>query len=563
MKRLVALALVLSAGLMIPRALADAEEKNPVTTQAVDANELAVTDPVPLIELRTASGALFWTLSNREAENAVANHGMAWQHTRLGYLRRQSFPGSQPIFRLRYPAGTAYLLTASVEERDALVASGDWVYEGVTGYAWAEQVEGTEVLWRMSRNATWRVVPDDRRAEYEAAGWQLDGPLGYVYPTYHRAGAIYFGTWNADGNQALLDNAEWVYGRRDWWAGVRDFAGTDVPRNAWHWEDEDFSHLEPSIGYYDDSDPRTLEKHIAQAASAGLDHFAFYWYWNPADGGSENYEEGLRAFLQARNRADLDFTIMPCLHPWSNADVSLRLPEDQIEKAASVIVDEYLSQPNYLRANDGRKVLTICDPRGIGSGDANSVDTAAVRAFTDAIRAKAWEAFGEDVLITLNTDVGMDVAAGGFDGRQCQGRWDTTRSYRHYVDNERQYFANHSGILIRCVTSGFDERPRIGILIPDPEEPTEENLKAAFRWYDDQSPEEFGRLLDLVAADIAESTRPQIVDNMVLIYAWNEWHEGGVIEPNARDGCMYLDMIRERLSLHTGTGCVENPELPA
>ena len=69
-----------------------------------------------------------------------------------------------------------------------------------------------------------------------------------------------------------------------------------------------------------------------------------------------------------------------------------------------------------------------------------------------------------------------------------------------------------------------------------------------------------GRLLDLVAADIAESDRPQIVDNMVLVYAWNEWHEGGIIEPNARDGCLYLDIIRDRLSLHGGTGCVANPE---
>jgi len=548
---------VLSAGLLTPPALADADDKKPVTTQAVNADELAVTDPVPLIELRTGNGALFWTLSNREAENAVANHGMTEQHTRLGYLRRQSFDGSQPIFRLRYPAGAAYLLTASAEERDALVASGDWVYEGVIGYAWAKQAEGTEVLWRMSRNGAWSVVPDERRAEYEAAGWRLDGPLGYVYPTYHRVGAVYFGTWNANTNEVLLDKAEKVYGRRDWWAGVRDFAGVGVERKAWHWPDEDFSHLEPSIGYYDDSDPHTLEKHIAQAASAGLDHFAFYWYWNPADGGSENYAEGLRSFLQARNRDDLDFMIMPCLHPWANGTVSLQLPEEQIEKAASVIVDEYLSRPNYLRANDGRKVLAICDPRGIGSGDKDRVDTAAVRAFTDAIRAKAREAFGEDVLITLTIDVGMDLAAGGIDGRQCLARWDPNRSYVNYVDNERQVFARYPGILIRCATSGFDERPRIGVLLDDP---GPEKLEETFRWYEDQSPEEFGRLLDLVAADIAESDRPQIVDNMVLVYAWNEWHEGGIIEPNARDGCLYLDIIRDRLSLHGGTGCVANPE---
>ena len=45
----------------------------------------------------------------------------------------------------------------------------------------------------------------------------------------------------------------------------------------------------------------------------------------------------------------------------------------------------------------------------------------------------------------------------------------------------------------------------------------------------------------------------------MLIYAWNEWHEGGHIEPNVRDGCAYLNTVRERLKLATGSGCTPNP----
>ncbi|MGH3734757.1 MAG: glycoside hydrolase family 99-like domain-containing protein [Micromonosporaceae bacterium] len=565
MKRLIAVAVALAVGviaLQVTRSDAETGTDSRVAAEQTDsrvAAEQKVTDPVPLLELRTSGNAgWFWTLSHREAALARSQHGMTLRSTRLGYLRRQAFNGSQPLYRLRHTSRTTYLLTGSASERDTLVASGRFRAEGEVGHVWKTQAAGTSPLWRMYKDGLWRVVPNSRKAAYVAAGYTNAKSLGYVYPTYHRAGAIYFGTWDLQGNQAMLDNAQRVYGRRDPWAGVRDFAGDGVPRNRWHWSNESFSDLRPSIGYYDDSSPLTLQKHVAQASGAGLDHFAFYWYWNPAIG-AEQYVAGLRAYLAAANRANLDFTIMPCIHPWSDGPVSLRMPRDQIDKAASLIVTEYLSQPNFLRANDGRKVLQVCDTRGIGSGTGSSNDVTAVRMFTDAIKSKARTLLNEEVMITANADIGIDLSAAGFSGRQCQGQWDSTRSYRHYVDNQRGYFAGKSGALIRCVTSGFDERPRIGIMIPDPSPPTQENLKARFRWYGDQSLSEFSRLLGLVRADIAASTRPQTVDNMVLVYAWNEWHEGGFVEPNKRDGCAYLNAIRSKLSLRSGAGCVADP----
>jgi hypothetical protein len=64
-----------------------------------------------------------------------------------------------------------------------------------------------------------------------------------------------------------------------------------------------------------------------------------------------------------------------------------------------------------------------------------------------------------------------------------------------------------------------------------------------------------------VRADIADSTRPPMIDNFVIVYAWNEWHEGGFVEPNVRDGCAYLDLLHDGLGL-TGDGCVPNPAVP-
>jgi hypothetical protein len=530
--------------------------------------EALVTDPVPLLELRTGGGGWFWTLSEAEASSAVGSYGMTLQPTKLGYLRRQAFTGSQPVFRLRSTTVQTYLLTASASERDSLTGSGQFSYEGVVGYAFAAQQPGTAVLWRMSNGSGWRVVPDAQRATFTANGYRTDGPLGYVYPTYDRAGAIYFGTFDADGNQGLMSNVDAVYGRGgDWWGGVKDFAGYDVPRDAWHWPGADFSDLKPSIGYYDDSQPATLEKQIAQASGAGLRYFTFYWYWNPAGSGGEQLVDGLTSFLQASNRADLDFNVMPCIHPWSNGDgkggaVSLRMPSAQITTAAKTLVDTYLGQPNYLRANDGRPIIELCDTRGIGNGTTSGPEHAAVKAFTDALRAEARSRYGQEILVTQNDQLGVPAADLGVDGSQVQGRYDASRSYATYAANERGRLGSYPGVLIRGATSGFDNRPWDAIGITDPgANATEAQLENAFSWYDDQSIGRFGTLLASLQADIDASTRPPTVDNFVLVYAWNEWHEGGHIEPNVRDGCAYLDTLHTQLRLTGGSGCVPDPSL--
>jgi hypothetical protein len=515
--------------------------------------EVKVTDPVPLLELRTAGNAgWFWTLSEAEAASAVARNGMTLLASRVGYLRRQPFAGSQPVYRLRYHAKATYLLTASATERDALANSGAFSYEGVLGYAFATAQPGTVRLHRMDNGSEWRVVPEPQVASFAARGYTDNGPLGYVYLTYDRVGAIYFGTFDADGNQALMANVQRVYGRAgDWWGGVKDFAGYDAPANRWHWPQADFSDLKPGIGYYDDARPSTVEQQVARAAGAGLRYFSFYWYWNPAGDGAEQLVDGLRSFLQASNRASLDFAVMPCVHPWTNGGVSLGIPAAQITRAAGVLVDSYLGQPNYLRANDGRPIIQMCDTRGIGDGSAS-----AARQFTDAIRAQARAKWGEEVLITMNDQLGVPASGSGFDGSQVQGRYDASRSYQHYADTERARIAQYPGALIRGVTSGFDNRPwdAIGITDPGPDA-TEAQLEQSFSWYDDHTVARFGTLLANLQADIDASTRPPTVDNLVLVYAWNEWHEGGHIEPNVRDGCAYLNAIHDNLKLTSGSDC--------
>ncbi len=505
-----------------------------------------VTDPVPLLELVAPGGSgRLYTLSQAEANTAIG-HGYKLQPVRTGYLRQAAFPGSQPLHRLRRNGGGGgSLVTASESERQQLVASGQFVYEGVVGHIATSQAPGLVRLMRWSNGKEWRVALEG--AALDQQGYRLDGPLGWAHPRWIRAGALYFGSFDAKSTDVIAATKR-VYGRDgDWWGGVRDYSGQDpaVPVKRWAWPNDDFSHLKPAIGFYDDAQTSTLEKHITQASSAGLRYFAFYWYWDPKLA-QERIAEGLHSFGRASNRNLLDFGLTICAHAWS--DGILKIPVEQYGQAADAIVG-YLRQPNYLRANDGRPIVWLCDSRGLGSGS-----TADVRGFTDAVRAKARAAIGEDVLILAHRDLGLDLPAAGADGSYCGARPEAVGlSYRRYVDEQRAYLAGGPPNFVRCIMSDFDERPRYPIALAEP---------GQARWMPDQTLDLFRQVTRTTREDIDASTRPPVVDNFVLAYAWNEWHEGGIIEPNAKEGCAYLDAIRAELMLTGGGGCIANPPDP-
>jgi hypothetical protein len=144
----------------------------------------------------------------------------------------------------------------------------------------------------------WRLAFADEAEGLESIGYELDGPEGYALRRYTQVGAYYFGAYDPETNPRLLEASERLFGRRDPWVGVRDFSGDDpsVPQNTENWGG-DWSDLEPEIGFYDDSQPATLEKQTEQAASHGLSYFAFYDYWNDQTG-APRFDDAIKAFLR-------------------------------------------------------------------------------------------------------------------------------------------------------------------------------------------------------------------------------------------------------------------------
>ncbi|MFG1997977.1 hypothetical protein ACGFNU_02380 [Spirillospora sp. NPDC048911] len=122
----------------------------------------------------------FYTTNRNEAEQAKKKYKFTPTNRNLGYVSTKRFKGALTLYRLRYKTRSAYLVTLSAKERDKLVASKRFVYEGVLGYTSKGKGAGKFQIWRVSKNG-WRAVNTAQAKALMKQGWKLDGPLGYVW----------------------------------------------------------------------------------------------------------------------------------------------------------------------------------------------------------------------------------------------------------------------------------------------------------------------------------------------------------------------------------------------
>lgn len=132
-------------------------------------------------ELRTnGDKGYFYTVNPAEANSAVSQYKFTRVSHSLGYLSSKPFKGSITLYRLRYKPFSSYLITISASERNKLVASGNFVNEGIMGYA-SKSKTGKTLLWRVANNSRWRIVRHSEVSALVKQGWHSDGPVGYVW----------------------------------------------------------------------------------------------------------------------------------------------------------------------------------------------------------------------------------------------------------------------------------------------------------------------------------------------------------------------------------------------
>ena len=451
---------------------------------------------------------------------------------------------TEPVYHLR--GAERHLFTADLKEKDSLCANGGYSDAGVLGYLCPRPAPGLVPLysWKHANGTRHLTAGGDTEGIDAASGYTREGAIGYV-----------------PGERLRGD---------DWWTGVRDlFDKTRCwPANPGEITDEylgvrggDFSHLQPAIGYYDLRNPETIRRHIAQARASGLEFFTFYWYWNSYTR-KEELNAGLESFLAVPD-SPLKFAIAVCEHGgpfvlWGDEETAARQGAPQsvppnFDVAIARMVG-YVRKENYLRTSGGRPLIYLLDLGGISNrkldgagkvvGDGEPQGNA-IATFVTRLRSEVMKAVGcQPFLVmgisdkvypyrkpdgSMGTVSVMDFADAGTELAPGRGLENLTRSEKKLKVP-----------LLPGFTQNFDERPRYGC------------IKPGGCLYDgtDSFRKNFRR--DLAEVKSWMDAQPRAECRILSIYAWNEWHEGGIIEPNVRDGAKYLGMIQDVFQLPAG-----------
>ena len=323
---------------------------------------------------------------------------------------------------------------------------------------------------------------------------------------------------------------------RDYLVGVYYFAGwwQQTP-NKWmtagrDWR-PDFPGRIPVLGEYNDQE--TMDREIAAAARHGVDFFQILWYPN---GGQLN--EGVRLFLASTNAGRMHFTIELVNHP------PFELATDRDWEVACQGWCAAMQHSSYLKI-DGKPVFKI---HGLDYFyQQNGNDPARVVARLDALRRIAEQnGLGRPL-------ISGGVMPGGVPSATRLAPFDFVTTYmdmpnllqkselypydlliQHAEAGWTRYAEQCSKPYVPYVPSGWDPRPwrdpRPSFAFPTRNEWTAalRRVKAAL----DRHPN-----LGIPAT----SGRTK----MLLIYAWNEFGEGGIVAPTRGENAMKLEAIRD------------------
>lgn len=348
-----------------------------------------------------------------------------------------------------------------------------------------------------------------------------------------QAAAYYFPNWGRTAGQTNAPFGEW--GKLT--QAIPRFAGHRQPKK-------------PVWGMEDECDPRVMARKISAAADHGLSAFIFCWYFHaPGPYLDRALNEG---YLQATNKARVPFALM-----WANHDVGAQrtgaVSREVFDRMAALLIDRYFKDPAYWRVN-GRCYFSIYQPmtfiEGLGGV---SQARAALDAFRENVRTAG---LGElhvnlvDFQLYKQPDAMRVVRELGGDSVTSYVWIHDPAAWRElkfpatdYAPLQAAYLADwdrwwaRTGIHAPNVTMGWDPTPRLL--------PTQPHKGAGYPDTPVITGDTPDRFRDALRQAKLRAERNSAGARFVTIYAWNEWTEGGYLEPEAATGFRYLEAIRE------------------
>jgi hypothetical protein len=360
--------------------------------------------------------------------------------------------------------------------------------------------------------------------------------------------AVYYPHWHSYDHGSSWKGEGWTE-----WEGMK----AAVPRFPGHHQP-----LIPSWGCFDESDPKWVAREIDLAADHGIDVFLYDWYWYS---GVKNMEEALeKGFLKAPNRSRMKFALM-----WANHDRrdqfcpvfgeprTVWLPSRHSPQDLARVVDygigHYFREPNYWRVG-GRLFFSIFESAKFVEQLGGPAKTRALFEEMDArLRAAGlppmhWNAMtASAALVPVLKEAGFLSTSRYNINTAGKAKADGTEAYEDVMQAHREHWTRMLEtplVNLPVVTRGWDVTPRCLSTVPWPFPMSPKTGRPEYPYVPvvtGSTAERFETLLRESLECVRHDPRGPFA---VLLYAWNEWTEGGYLLPEEKEGTAHLEAVR-------------------
>jgi hypothetical protein len=325
-------------------------------------------------------------------------------------------------------------------------------------------------------------------------------------------GAYYFDGWAGSNRRADDPNEPWA---------------RNAPVQLTRRMVEEFPDREPVWGWRDDS-PEVMERQIDVAADNGLDFFAFCWYWHD-NGGPINEKairedpkhSGMELFMQARNNNRMKFCLLVANHR------GFEIKGADAWKQAADFWIPYFKHPRYMTVG-GKPLVIIFDHTGGDRDGFAYMQEAARKAGLPGVAIAGCHADPSETAYTHRTHYNLIP---GYTAGSVAHPYSELVKYHEDIwggTPEQPYMP--------AVIVGWDKRPW--------ERPSDSQRGA---WYfPDRTPEQFAAHVRRALAWMDANPDKTTAERIIMIYAWNEYGEGGYLAPTkGNPEGRYLMALRE------------------
>ncbi|MFI5379026.1 MAG: glycoside hydrolase family 99-like domain-containing protein [Tepidisphaerales bacterium] len=324
-------------------------------------------------------------------------------------------------------------------------------------------------------------------------------------------GAYYFDGWS---------------GKSSRWPDDPDWQKLNPPTHLTRRMLAEFPERQPVWGWRDDG-LEIMEKQIDLAADHGISFFSFCWYWDrdPQKLADQCLHTGLNLFLRARNNHRLKFCLLVANHP----PFLLQGVEDWRKAAGHWM--PLLTHKQHATVG-GKPLLILFNPSNSSAEGIEQLQAAAKAAGLPGLAVAGCG--GGDIKVGFTHRTHYNIVPGYAGGSEQHKYAELVAAHKAAWRGSREqpYMPE--------VTAGWDKRPWEG----------ENGLgQRPGSYFPDRSPEQFGQFLRDAIRWMDEHPEQTTAERMVLVYAWNEFGEGGYIGPTKGDpDGAYLKAIKAAIA---------------